>query len=257
MKRLLALLLSLALLISVCASASAETAADYPGVDLSAPETITMYHVGNDLADWDRVSAKVNELLQQKINTTVNFVHVSFADFIANYTLYCASPDIDILYTAEWCNYADNARNGAFKPIDEEFLKTYMPKTYEAMPSFAWAEVKVGGTIYTVPRDYSEVTVPQLILTRKCWLDEAGFKAEDITSWDKLDEFLYAIAEKEKGTGVYPINCQGFWPSHFCLLNPKYDLGTAGSSSTGIWYFYDLMKDPVTLDDLTWFGDTP
>ena len=234
MKRLLALLLSLALLITACVTASAETASDYPGVDLSTPETITMYHVGNDLADWDRVSAKVNELLQQKINTTVNFVHVSFADFIANYTLYCASPDIDILYTAEWCNYADNARNGAFKPIDEEFLKTYMPKTYEAMPAFARAEVKVGGTIYTVPRDYSEVVVPQLILTRQCWLDEAGFKAEDITSWDKLDEFLYAIAEKVKGTGVYPINCQGFWPSHFCLLNPRYNLGTAGSSSTGI-----------------------
>lgn len=257
MKRLLALVLSLVMLAAICAPALAESANDYPGVDLSAPETITMYHVGNDLADWDRVSAKVNELLQQRINTTVNFVHVSFADFIANYTLYCASPDIDIIYTAEWCNYAENARAGAFKEIDEEFLKTYMPKTYEAMPSSAWAEIKVGGTIYTVPRNYSEVVVPQLVLTRQCWLDKVGFKAEDITSWDKLDEFMYAIAESEKGTGVYPINCQGFWPSHHCLLNPKYNLGQAGSSSTGIWYFYDLKKDPVTLDDLTWFGDTP
>lgn len=257
MKRFLSLMLSLVLLAAVCAPALAENASDYPGVDLSQPEVITMYHVGNDLADWDKVSAKVNELLAQKINTTVNFVHISFADFIANYTLYCASPDIDILYTAEWCNYAENARAGAFKALDEDFLKTYMPKTYAAMPASAWAEIKVGGTIYTVPRDYSEVSTPQLVLTRQKWLDATGFKAEDINSWDKFDEFLYAAADAVKGTGVYPINCQGFWPSHFCLLNPKYNLGSAGSSNSGIWYFYDLKKDPATIDDLTWFGDTP
>jgi len=55
MKRLLSLLLSLALVLGLCSFASAESAADYPGVDLSAPETVTMYFVGNDLADWDRV----------------------------------------------------------------------------------------------------------------------------------------------------------------------------------------------------------
>lgn len=257
MKRLLSLVLSLALLLAVYAPAIAENASDYPDVDLSTPETITMYHVGNDLTDWMSVSAKVNELLQQKINTTVDFVHISFADFIANYTLYCASPDIDIIYTADWCNYGENARAGAFKALDDTFLKTYMSKTYEAMPASAWAEIKINNTIYTVPRDYSEVVVPSLILTRQSWLDKVGFKAEDITSWDKLDEFMYAIAESEKGTGVYPINCQGFWPSHHCLLNPKYNLGQAGSSSTGIWYFYDLKKDPAAMEDLVWFGDTP
>lgn len=259
MKRMLSLtlLLTLVLLAVISAPVTAESFNDYPGVDLSTPDVITMYHVGNSLVDWKRVTTKVNELLAERINTTVNFVHISFADFIANYTLYCASPDIDILYTAEWCNYADNARAGAFKALDEEFLKTYMPKTYEAMPANAWAEIKVGGTIYTVPRNYSEVIVPQIILTRQGWLDKTGFKAEDIDSWDKLDEYLFAVAEVEKGTGVYPINCQGFWPSHHCLLNPKYNLGVAGSSNSGIWYFYDLKKDPVTMDDIIWFGDTP
>ena len=221
MKRLLALLLSLALLITACVTASAETASDYPGVDLSTPETITMYHVGNDLADWDRVSAKVNELLQQKINTTVNFVHVSFADFIANYTLYCASPDIDILYTAEWCNYADNARNGAFKPIDEEFLKTYMPKTYEAMPAFAWAEVKVEDRIEMLDAqipDWSDAA-------KRCLssLNEA-LKKKEVGLTDAYDIGPAYFLKLEQYDG----NFEKLWEYHIKGILKEYLRGTRG-----------------------------
>ncbi len=257
MKRFWALLLVGLLLLSCTAIAESPQSAElYPGVDLSAHETITMYHVGNDLSDWERVSQRVNELLNEKINTTVNFVHISFADFIANYTLYLASSDIDLIYTAEFCNYADNARSGAYKEIDDEFLQTYMPQTYANMPAAAWNEIRINGTIYTIPRNYSEISVAPIVVTRQTLLDQYGYTADEINTWEKLEEYLYAVAAGEQGTGVYALNPQGFWPSHVYYFNNIYNLASIGSSNNGIYYAWNTANETFSVDDIAWFGDT-
>ena len=258
MKRTLSMLLICMMLVASQGTASsiATSAELYPGVDLSQPEEITMYHTGNDLADWEKVKTRVNELLKEKINTTVNFVHISFADFIQNYTLYCTSTDIDILYTANFVNYADNARAGAYKEITEEFLSTYMPQTLANMAPAAWNEVKVGGKIWTVPRNYSEIGIPAIVVTSQTLLDKYSFEANEMKNWEDLKSFLYAVAEGEKDTGMYAINCQGFWPSHQYYMLGKYNLASIGSSNNGIWYMWDAKNETFSVDDIEWFGNT-
>lgn len=71
------------------------------------------------------------------------------------------------------------------------------------------------------------------------------------------DEYLFAIAEGEKNTGIYGINCQGFWPSHMFFYQSKYHLEDTGSSGNGIWFMWDSDNKTFNMDDLHWFGDTP
>src|SRR5690606_38906709 len=58
-------------------------------------------------------------------------------------------------FTAEWTQYQQYAKSGAFLPIDD-ILPVAAPKLYEFVPQDMWDAVRIDGNIYTVPATYKE-----------------------------------------------------------------------------------------------------
>jgi len=105
--------------------ATADPDNPWAGLDLSKRETINCYVVGTLGTDWERITQMAIQKIEDKINTTVNFVHVPWSDFQAKYTLFLAADaDVDIIYGAPWCNYAEYVNSGAFKGFDMDFIKS-------------------------------------------------------------------------------------------------------------------------------------
>lgn len=255
MKRILSLLVAAMLLWLSGVAVAEETENPYAHLDLSNPETVTIYFVGTPGEDWERVTGMANELMAKKINTTVNWVHISWADFQANYALYLSgSEDVDIIYGASWCNYMDYVKSGAFKPLSQDFLQTYMPMTLQNQAPASWNEVSYLGDIYGVPTNYSAIE-QTVVVTPREYLTKYGYQEEDINSMDKLVEYLAKVAEGEKGTGVYGLNCQSNFPTNFYwlpLIYHNFDLDTASAT----WMMWDYDKGDFKVEDLHWWADS-
>ncbi len=225
-------------------------------LDLSEPETVNFYVVGTLSDDWQMVVDKANEMMQEKINTTVNFIHVPFSDFQSKYALFLAGDeDVDCIYAAAWVNYMDNVKAGAFKPLSEEFIQTYMPLTWENQAPSSWKEASYEGQIYSVPGNRVDVTSSGAVTTQDL-LDSVGMTVDDVQDWDGLKTYLLAIAETHSGTGLYGVNPQGSWPSDSYWFGFKHNLFDidAGSATWMVWD-YTTGKD-FSVEDLMWWADT-
>jgi putative aldouronate transport system substrate-binding protein len=147
MKRL-ALLLGIALLAggAVFASGGGEKTA----TSGAAPQLIVQL-MDNEQPDVPAVTDAINKILLQKINCTVKFQHFTWTDWQQKYKLFVTSGEAaDMLYAANWNNYTQYARDGAYKAIDDLMPKA-APDLWKAIPKTSWDGVKVGGKIYAVP----------------------------------------------------------------------------------------------------------
>ncbi len=107
----------------------------WAALDLSEHETVNCYVIGSLGTDWESVTQKAVALIEEKTNTTVNFVHVPWSDFQTKYNLFLTGDeDVDMIYAASWTGFADYVRSEAFTPFDMEFVKTWMPLTYHNKP---------------------------------------------------------------------------------------------------------------------------
>jgi putative aldouronate transport system substrate-binding protein len=260
-----ALYLFSAIMILACASgafaqssgaASAGSKSPWSNLDLSKPETVSCYVVGSLGSDWQSIVDMANKLMKQKINTTVNFVYVPWSDFQAKYALFLAGgEDIDMIYGASWVNYLEHVKAGALKPINQDFLKKYMPLTWEKQAKSSWREATYRGNIYCVPNDQASIGSSGVITTKELFA-KYGKGANGVKNWDDLKSFLFAVASGEKGTGTYAINPQGSWPTDvywYTLKNHMFDIDAGGA--TWMTWDYDAGK-PFSVDDMTWFADT-
>ena len=224
----------------------------YGGIDLSKPETVSIYFVGFESPDWDRINDLVNEKLSEKINTTINFVHVSFADFIGSYSLYLSSgSDVDLIYSMTPNDFSGFAASGAFAELSEEFLQTYMPLTWANEDPVLWEEVKFNGKIYGVPANDTDNNQAG-VGTSRSLMEKYGYTADMIKDMDDLVEYVKTVAAGEQGTGVYGINCQNTWPSDATFLPYSAKAFSVGAG-TARWFMwkYNENKD-FNVNDLFW-----
>ncbi len=268
MKKAVSLFLALLMMLGCFSFAAAETTAatdetttateDNPwaNLDLSEYMEINFYVVGVPGDDWQEIVDQANELMIEKINTKVNFIHVSWGDFQSKYSLFLAGDeDVDIIYGAAWCNYSDYLKAGAYKGFDWEFVETYMPLTAQSQAASSWKEAEYNGLYYCVPRDDTSISWTG-VLTRQSLLDKYGFTADSINSYETLIDYLYAIADGEKDTGVYGINPQGSYPLDGNWYTTRYHyMDVNAGSSTWMAWKYDTGK-AFDVNDLYWYFDT-
>ncbi len=119
--------------------------------DLESVE-LTWYYRAEEMPEQDQVFAKANEILKNKINTTVNFVPIAPSDFEQKMqTKYASGEAGDINFTSSWANkYAGNVAKGAFIPMDE-LLEKYAPTVKNLFTEEQWNAVKIDGKIYGIP----------------------------------------------------------------------------------------------------------
>ncbi len=258
MKRILSLVLALTMLLSLCGVAAAETEENpWSGLDLSEKVEINYYVPGVGFNDWDEIIALVNERMEALINTTVNVTFIPYGDYGTKLSMFLAGDeDVDLIYGASWLGFSDYVKNGGYKAFDWDFVEKYMPMTAKNQAASSWNEMRLGDQFYGVTNNRAGIGWGGA-WTRQSQLDAVGFKAEDITTPDKLVEYMKAVAAQTGTTGVYAFNPQNSYPTDafywFTTVNHLMDVN-AGAANWMVWK-YNTGKE-FAVEDLQWFGDT-
>ena len=93
--------------------------------------------------------------------------YIGFGDWTSKYPLILAAGEgIDWIFTASWSFYAQEAGKGAFKALDTDTLKKYMPRHYAITPSDAWNQTLVKGKMYMIPSSTPDRMIQIAIIRR-------------------------------------------------------------------------------------------
>lgn len=252
MRKLIPLMLALMMVLTML-PALGETAKTYNGIDVSEHVDITLYYVGNQYGDEDMVFAYVNEILNDKINTTVNFKALSMSDYAQKYDLLLSGrDDVDIIYTSGWCFYVDEVGQDAFLEITDEMIEKYMPETFATQAKASYVQGIIDGKLYYMPAckiGYGHPTA----LIRGDLREKYGLP--ELKTLDDLYTYMLKVAEdKESGVAfAYNASLNGKpLQSLFCT--------TANSMITVdnnyFYYKYEPGKTDYTADDIKYLFET-
>lgn len=219
------------------------------GYDLSEHKTVVMYILGDVPADMETVLAKANEeYYEPNLNTTLDIQFLNWSDYATKYSLLLAGGEqVDLIYTASWCYYNEEAANGAFKLLDQDFLKTYMPLSYELQPEESWDEIAISGNIYAVPKAKSTFTAYNIVAVRQDLIDEYGLTEPD--NWENYKTYLSELAEIKDETGVTPLATNSNREQLLTLYGQS--KGVQGVTEGYDWdYFADNSEKAPAADDI-------
>ncbi|MDD3411958.1 MAG: ABC transporter substrate-binding protein [Eubacteriales bacterium] len=249
MKKILALALAL-VMTALCATCGcAENAAEYYGNDVSAHESLVMYVIGDEPTDSVQVSEKINQLMEEKLNTSLSIYYIPLSDYEQKYSLLLASgTDIDIMYTSTWAFYNQEATKGAFTEITAENLEKYMPQTHANESQMAFEQARINGVCYMVARNNAYINNAVPVLIRGDLREKYGM--EPIDSVEKLEAYFKAIAENEEG--IYPYAAAGAGVDlSINLFQSRSNLLPLAGLDKYFGYFYQEGQTP-TADDIVW-----
>jgi len=103
-----------------------------------------MYLLGATPAGMPYVVTALNKKLKADINATLSINYIGWSDLAAKYPLILASgEDLDVIYTADWAYYQQEAVKGAFREITQAEMGTYMPKNYAAVNKVAYSQLRL------------------------------------------------------------------------------------------------------------------
>ena len=149
------------------------------GSDLE-PVTLEWYVAEDSQSGNEEVFAALNEYLQEKINTTINFHFVSISEYASKVgTILMSGQDVDIVNCNSELPYTDYVKKDSFIPMDD-LLEEYAPKTKELIPENLWSAMKVDGKIYGVP-SYKDSVQMYSVMVNQTLADDLGIDLSDVT----------------------------------------------------------------------------
>ncbi|WP_379128372.1 ABC transporter substrate-binding protein [Paenibacillus sp. sgz500958] len=180
-------------------------------LDTSKEVNLKMIFVGPKPVDYDQVFAEINTKLKEKINATIEGEFLDWSDWAQKYPLkLAANENFDLIYSANWAGYNDQALKGGFLELTDDMISKYMPLTWAAMPKVSWGQAKVDGKLYMIPQNQGE-SVEKLILYREDLRKKYNLPAID--SPEAYANYLKTVAANEKG--VVPFTPEtGDWKLH-------------------------------------------
>ncbi len=199
---------------------------------------LTMYLLGDRSADFDEVYGKINEILKEKLNCTVNVEFLGWGEHDTKYSLlFSGGEDFDLIFTASsWGHYESTVALGGFYPLTEDFIKTYAPDIWDVVPEMAWDQAKVDGTAYMVP-NYQNEFGQDVLAVRGDLMEKYGITS--ISNWDELVAFYKACA----ADGIYASQ-GGPWYQYFQAQGLT---ATGGAPKSGELVLYNT-QDPSDLE---------
>lgn len=160
---LLCLLLALTMVFSLVACGADEPVVDEPVVDAENGEDATnenerehvelvFYTCCNiDAPGKEATIAAVNEYLEEKLNTTVDFriyLQSEFPEVVP--TIFASGAEMDaVLAGSMGINFTTNVSKNAFLPLDD-YIDEYLPGTKERLPEAAWDAWSYKGNVYGI-----------------------------------------------------------------------------------------------------------
>ena len=192
MKKILSLVLALAMMLSLCSFAAAEE-----------PVHLVWFIFTDTVAplDWAEVEPILNEYSAEKIGVTCEFKYMDSTQ-IATATQ--TGEYFDIAFTCDWWNdYATNVAAGMFRDLTDD-LDSF-PALKETIVDQAWEGVKVNGRIYAIPHMKDIGYEVFWILNSDYYLNKKGFEKDLYISFDGIEKYLEAYKEDPLEGKPYPL----------------------------------------------------
>ena len=213
MKKLVSLILALALVLSVMSFATVASAEDY--VKLTWVQ-------GNSPApkDNDMVLEELNKILRERIGVEIEIVYMS-SDEVG--TSIASGEVYDMYFTCGWYNeFNKNVADGIFANLykdGQNLVKEWAPKLWESMPESVWElacssgdNLPYGSGLYAIPV-YKDIAPENFIVYDAQVAQDAGIEVPDIiSSWDEMTPYLGALKaamEANPDLGLHPVNIGG------------------------------------------------
>lgn len=225
---------------SVAEESSQATESLYGGFDLSKEQKVVMYASATEPNAIAEVMKLANGRIKEAINTTIDLYFIPGSERATKYPLVMAGGDqVDLIYTANWCYYKEQVEKAGFKELTEDFIKTYLPKTYEVLPQAAWDETKINGKVYMVPRNTAAIFPDSGPVINMDIAGKYGFTADSFKSFDDYENFLLKVADNEPG--VYAFYASASNTLRSIALTNKFNLINNQASD---YVYYCQMEDP-------------
>jgi ABC-type glycerol-3-phosphate transport system substrate-binding protein len=175
----------------------------YSAYNLSQPLTIYLYMVGDTPKDIDAVMAKANEeYFKPILNSTVEIAFISWGDITTKYSLVLAGgEDVDLVFTAPWNYYVQEAAKGSFLELTEDFRARWMPQTQKEMPMVAWLQMLTKGKIYAAPQMVSQSDNYKYVVIRDDLRAKHG--VSEPADWASIETYLFTVAAREPNIQAY------------------------------------------------------
>lgn len=203
MKKLIALLLTMALLLGLASTAFAKKTTN-----------LEIYWIGNQDNEEIRkgVEEAINEYIEPLINANVSFHIINWDDW-ADQALkpLLDGEKIDLIFTADWRDYVQEITAGSLSPLDDQ-LEENGEGILETLPDTFLEGVKYKGVIYGVPTN-KELCVPTGIIVNKTSAELIGWDPDKdpVKSLEDLEPWLEKYREKFPGRYPYLME-NGRWP---------------------------------------------
>lgn len=175
------------------ASASATSS---NGIDTSKEVKLKMVLLGSKPKAFDEVYGEVNKLMKQKINATLDVSFLDWGEYQQKYPLmFAANEDFDLVFSATWSYYAQQATKNGFMELTEDLIKKFAPKTWAEQPKVAWEQAKINGKIYMVPQNNFEYSYHMVGIRGDL---RQKHNLPELKTYDDYVTYLKTVAEKEK-----------------------------------------------------------
>lgn len=177
------------------ASADGETAGE---PDYSEHVDLVFYLLGDAPAGLTDVQDAINEILEEKVNASVEFQFSTWTDWGEKYKLALTTGGVDLIYTANWASFGQLAQSGAFIGLDE-LLDTVSPDLKAAIDPAALNGCMVNGQVMTVPCLWKQYTC-EGIEYREDLREKYDLPVPD--SLENLKAYLLGIQKNDPSQGL-------------------------------------------------------
>ncbi len=221
MKKLCSLLLAASLVFSMAAcsknekvsgnntgnaAAPTKTAEETADPAATAPDTskkadLVFYVMGDAPKDEQVVEDAINKILLEKANATIDFQFSTWTDWSQKYNLELTSGTADIIYTANWINYATLANSGAFADLTD-ILAADAPNISKSMDPSLLDQCKIGGRLYSIPNTWPEYTVNGISYREDL---RTKYNLPVPNSIDNLEKYLLGIKQNDPKQGLLSV----------------------------------------------------
>ena len=194
MRKLTALLLTLALVLGMASTAAAKKTA-----------TLEIYWIGNQDDEEIRtgVEEAINEYIEPLINAKVSFHIINWDDWTDQALKPLLDGEkIDLIFTADWRDYVQEITAGKLSPLDDQ-LEENGRGILDTLPETFLEGVKYKGVIYGIPTN-KELCVPTGLIVNKTAAALIGWDPDKdpVTTTEELEPYLARY--RKKFPGRYP-----------------------------------------------------
>ena len=221
-RRMMALLLSVGMLLSVVGCGAKETAETTKTPETPAAteevaeekeevqeiQTVKwMMFELEEQADNEEVMAELNKITEERYGIHIDFEFVNYNDYDQRVQLMSTSgEDFDIMFVSNWKNDFDqNYGRGALLALDDLLASDAGELLRSALPEGHTGVAMRDGATYAIP-NYQSMTRKMGYFIDKELADEYGLDTSAITSEEDIEPFLAWVAENHSDKWIHLTN---------------------------------------------------